>query len=119
MLFWILGSFVISEAVVGIALTVLLLLGRADPVFVVDTLSVVGFAILAFGLLPLLSKLRKLALEEPEDENQANEGAEPRRKSGSRLRDFAGQYEHLFRAILIGGVVMGTAFGLYYTSGIG
>ena len=77
MLLWALGSFIISEAVIGIVLTVLLLLGRADPAFVVDTLSVVGFAIFAFGLLPLLSKLRKLALEEPEDKNQSNEEAEP------------------------------------------
>jgi len=111
MLPWILGSFVISEAVVGIVLTVLLLLGRADQAFVVNTLSVVGFAILAFGLLSLLSKLRKLALDD-EDASSQHERAETRRSAGSRLRDFVVQYEQFFRAILIGGVVMGTAFGL-------
>jgi len=111
MLRWILGSIVISEAVVGTSLTVLLLLGRADPVLTVNVLSVVGFAILALGLLPLLSKIRNLALDD-EDAGSQHEGAEAELNTGSRLRNFAVQYEHFFRALLIGGVVIGTAFGL-------
>jgi len=117
MLLWILGSFVVSEAVIGITLTALLLLGRTDPLFVVDTLSVIGFAIFAVGFLPLLSKLRHLALEEPAIENKPDEGSTFRRNAGLRLCTFAERFGHLLRAILIGGIVVGTGLGLFYFSG--
>ena len=117
MLLWILGSFVMCEAVVGVTLTVLLLLGRANPTLVVDTLSFIGFAILAFGLLPLLSRFRKHVAPKPEEASPQPED-ETRPEVGSRLRTFAGQNAHFFRAILVGGFVMAMAFGLYFIPGI-
>ncbi len=117
MLLWMLGSFVVSEAVVGITLTALLLLGRTDPLFVADTLSVIGFAIFAVGFLPLVSKLRHLALEESTIKNEPDEESAFRRNAGSRFRAFAERFGHLLRAILIGGIVVGTGLGLFHFSG--
>lgn len=117
MLLWILGSFVMCEAVVGITLTVLLLMGQANPTRVIDTLSFIGFAILAFGLLPLLSRFRKHPLLKPEKASPQGEEEETRPRAGSLLREFAGRNAHFFRAMLVGGLVMVMAFGLYFIPG--
>lgn len=116
MLFWILNSFVLSEAIVGIILTVLLLLGRTSSTTVVDVVSFVGFVIFAGGFLPLLQKLRRLALGEPKKDKTDQEEA-PTEPSRSKLTDFAKKQAKLLRAILVGGIVFGMGLGLFYLTG--
>ncbi|MCK5247076.1 hypothetical protein KAR02_09270 [Candidatus Bipolaricaulota bacterium] len=115
MLFWILSSFVVSEAIVGIILTVLLVIGKADSRIVVDVMSFVGFLIFAGGFLPLLQKLRVSALlGEPKKDKTDQEEATPTEPSKSKLYDFAKKQANLLRAMLIGGIVFGMGLGLFY-----
>jgi uncharacterized membrane protein YedE/YeeE len=111
MLLWFLSALALSEAVIGFTLTILLLLGKTGLLFVVDTLSTVGLAIAAIGIFPLLSRLSRLALGEPATED---EKAAPQAGTGSNFRTFIEQSNHLLRAILIGGIVIGTGLGLFY-----
>ena len=115
MLRWILGTFVLSEAAIGIVLTGLLLAGRADQRSIVDAVSFIGFVVFACGLLPLLSKIRKSVSLEPKAEPEGDEDTESDKKSTAR--DFMIKHEKLFRAILIGGIVFGHGLGLFYLTG--
>jgi hypothetical protein len=111
MLLWILGTLILSEAVTGFTLTILMLLGRTGILSVVDTLSTVGFAIAAFGIFPLLSRLSRLALGEPATKTEPET---PESETGSNFRTFVKQSSHLLRAVLVGGIVMFTGLGLFY-----
>ncbi|MBE0636497.1 hypothetical protein IH601_10920 [Candidatus Bipolaricaulota bacterium] len=113
---WILGSFVLSEAVIGFVLTILLLLGKADQASVVDVLSSTGFFVFVFGLLPLLSKIRQSMLYEPQ-EPQPDDDPTLKQPSSSGFRAFAKLHANLFRVLLVGGIVFGNALGLFYLTG--
>lgn len=116
MFLWILSSFVVSEAIVGIVLTVLLVIGKANSTTVVDVMSFVGFLIFAAGFLPLLQKLRSLALiESPKD--KTDEESTSTESSESRLVSLLRQQANLLRAMLIGGIVFATGLGLFYVTG--
>lgn len=118
MVLWLLSSFALSEAVVGVILTVLLVMGRATPTYVVDVVSFVGFLILAAGLLPLLHKVRGLTLGAPAAE-KTNEGdeAEAEEVSRSKAHRFAKKHANLLQTILVGGIVFVTGLGLLYLTG--
>jgi uncharacterized membrane protein YedE/YeeE len=116
MLFWILSSFVVSEAIVGVILTVLLVLGKADSTTVVDVVSFVGFLIVAVGLLPLLHKVRSLTLGEPMAA-EIHVGPTPAEPPRSRLYGFVKKQANLLRVVLIGGIVFGMGLGLFYLTG--
>ena len=116
---WILGTIVLAEAVVGILLTALLLLGRSDQFAIVDTLSFIGFLVFAGGILPILSKIRKSMLYESEEESESEseEDGEPSSESASKLQAFVTKYDPLLRAVVVGVIVFANGLGLFYLTG--
>ena len=113
MLRWILGSVVLSEAVIGLVLTGLLLLGKADQAIVVDVTSFIGFLVFACGLLPLLAKIRKNTLYQEKD-TQHEGPPVPRLPYRSRLCAYVLKHSSMLRAMLVGAIVFGNGLALFY-----
>ena len=105
----ILRLFVTAEALIGSALTVLLLLGRTDPMVVSNTLTVIGVGILAVSIAPstMMSTIRRMG--GPTTSSALKEGSSLR---GAAIRHrsigFIDRFGHLIRGVLMAGIVIGT-----------
>jgi hypothetical protein len=106
--------FVLSEAIVGTALLGLLLLGRTDPMFVVNTLTVVGVGVLAFSAAPSMMNSAVQRRGGPMIAEDVKEGSSLR-GTATRLKPsgFIDRFGHVIRGILMAGIVIGTGLLLY------
>ncbi len=106
-------SFLRAEAIVGLVMTVMILIGRSDVDAFVSVLSLVGFVFIGVGVVAVLSG----AKNRPSTvyaESVSERGLQDRAQDS--LDEMGGRYASLIRWSLVGVFIEATSILLYFVA---